>query len=424
MIRSIKTYSYRIDEKFGEIKKVDSSGYKVSVKNFDEKGNIIQYKEFNFSGEIEKMRLYEYDNNYNLTEIKMGGNYNVVFTLNEQGIRIRSEMYFGYNLVSTRKYDKNGYLIEEKRNSDDGDIKSFKYDEYGNEIEMITNGSRFRKYDYKYNVIGRIIERKEYSYNDNITSVLKNNYNDKGILIVSENVGYDYDDGKVSYKLKESYDIKGNIIESVYYRQNYTKYEKFTYEFNENGDWIIKNCIENEIAKMQIERIIEYYPKKNEQIEDFPRRVLLDDLVQKNYDGDLETKIYYYKGNLFTGIAYDIYFDGQIKWESNCLNGFLDGVSRRWHANGNLKFETNIKNGRPHGITRTWYENGQLEREGNLKNGLYDGILTIWWAHGELKVKGNYINGKKDGIHIHGGFKDQPNSKSIWKNGFLIKGVH
>lgn len=69
-------------------------------------------------------------------------------------------------------------------------------------------------------------------------------------------------------------------------------------------------------------------------------RVHIDD-IQENR----ETEMLFYQGKPFTGIAYDVYSQGQLKFEGTYKDDMLNGLARRWYENGQLQSEGTFKDG-------------------------------------------------------------------------------
>ena len=83
-------------------------------------------------------------------------------------------------------------------------------------------------------------------------------------------------------------------------------------------------------------------------------RVLFDSLK-------IDNDIAYYKSNLFTGIAFSKYDNGQLEREANYKDGKYDGVYKRWYDNGQLDLEYNYKDGKKDGdiiSEKCWDEEG------------------------------------------------------------------
>ncbi|MDA9237241.1 hypothetical protein N9O99_02145 [Schleiferiaceae bacterium] len=69
-----------------------------------------------------------------------------------------------------------------------------------------------------------------------------------------------------------------------------------------------------------------------------PDRVLYDELTQKG-------EISYFEGKPFTGVAFDIYSNGQLKLQINYKDGKFNGLAEEWNENGELIDAGNFKNG-------------------------------------------------------------------------------
>ncbi len=89
--------------------------------------------------------------------------------------------------------------------------------------------------------------------------------------------------------------------------------------------------------------------------------------------GELDTSdgdTYYWREQLFTGIAYELRRDGQLWTETGFLNGQYHGPSRTWYPSGQLQEETTSYNGLVYGPKREWDEAGQLRREALMEYGV------------------------------------------------------
>lgn len=95
--------------------------------------------------------------------------------------------------------------------------------------------------------------------------------------------------------------------------------------------------------------------------EEAPIRLLNEVLTEK---GDNR----YIEGKPFTGVAFDVYYNGDLAWEGNYEAGKLDGLRKEWHENGQLQFEDNYKEGDLI-LSKSYRSNGQLEYEGYYKDG-------------------------------------------------------
>ena len=74
-------------------------------------------------------------------------------------------------------------------------------------------------------------------------------------------------------------------------------------------------------------------------------RVLYDDLINKGSDGfpigeltdDYNSIIVYHNNKLYSGIGFEVYPNGNLKYESNFKDGRYHGLQKGWHENGQLK---------------------------------------------------------------------------------------
>ena len=66
------------------------------------------------------------------------------------------------------------------------------------------------------------------------------------------------------------------------------------------------------------------------------KRVLVDELTNK---GSEDSPLMYYEDGLFTGVGFNVYTDGQLRYEGNIKDGRQDGLQRGWYGYG----KTNVK---------------------------------------------------------------------------------
>lgn len=121
-----------------------------------------------------------------------------------------------------------------------------------------------------------------------------------------------------------------------------------------------------------------------------PDKILKDELVNK---GPEHRPLMYYQGKLFTGVMFDVHWNGELKEEVPFKDGRMHGVSMEWYENGQLHYETNFKEGLIDGVNKAWYDNGQLHHETNYKDDKLDGISKSWNRNGQLVSSLEYDNG-------------------------------
>ena len=132
-------------------------------------------------------------------------------------------------------------------------------------------------------------------------------------------------------------------------------------------------------------------PLEEETYKKVPLRVLSVDLTDK---GSKENPVMYLKDKLFSGIAYNVYDNGQLNYEINYQKGEQHGVTQYWDRNGVLASKANYKNGKEHGVFQTWDENGQLSSQDNYQNGRRHGVSQVWLKNGELFLEEIYKDGE------------------------------
>lgn len=94
---------------------------------------------------------------------------------------------------------------------------------------------------------------------------------------------------------------------------------------------------------------------------------------------------YIWKGQPFTGIAYELRPDGTLRDEIEFVDGQMHGPSRDWYESGQIESETAYYCGTPYGPDRNWDECGRLRREAFLEFG-FPAREKRWDEHGRLTL--------------------------------------
>jgi MORN repeat variant len=87
--------------------------------------------------------------------------------------------------------------------------------------------------------------------------------------------------------------------------------------------------------------------------------------------------------------------NGQMRVQSQYVNGDRHGKCMRWHANGQVCRQANYINGRLHGECTWWYVNGQMREQSIYFDGQLHGECTCWYHDGQMCEQANYANGVK-----------------------------
>ncbi|MBG0972970.1 hypothetical protein F3I02_30800 [Bacillus sp. SRB3LM] len=75
-------------------------------------------------------------------------------------------------------------------------------------------------------------------------------------------------------------------------------------------------------------------------------------------------------GKPFTGLAYELYENGNLAYYCYYKNGFKEGNYVKFHHNGKLKSIDYMIKGQTRGIRKIWYESEELKYEGTFKFGV------------------------------------------------------
>lgn len=210
--------------------------YKYSD-TYDEYGNLIKYVSYNSDGTVsyEGKYEYEYDDDGNVLSYK-NDNYEIKYELNKNGDPERAETFEDGKLISYAEYEyhKNGNLAEETRYDKDGNMtRKTEYHKNGNlaeEKEYRENGELSSH--YKYNENGDITDYTYYNKDGEKSSETKYKYDKKGHLTGAT----EYEDGEITGKLKIKCDKKGNVTSVTYYDEDGEETGRITMKYDKHGN--------------------------------------------------------------------------------------------------------------------------------------------------------------------------------------------
>lgn len=191
---------------------------------YDYKGNLIERKSYNFNGTLKRELKYEYDQERNLIELQ-DDDYSIdsfsrtSSKYDDKGNRIESTLSIPGDETfidkTTWRYNEKSYCIAITHLSCGDSIKSelnetyFSYDDVGNTIEMkFSNRESFVRRTYKYDQMRNLIEESMFT-------------------------GAKFD----------------KLVETVTYKYNY----------DNNGNWIMRIYFVNGKPKYATKRVYEYY---------------------------------------------------------------------------------------------------------------------------------------------------------------------
>lgn len=252
--KKIKSVTLREHKKFitGEI---DPNGAFMSFLKYDVHGNILEKKEYekdeedtnhfyrtyvydSFGNVIEK---YDYDSDYNL-DMKW------TYKYDNTGKNIIEEITFGElgTIINkeTNKFNNKGLLVQSTIFSTLlGETSNYKnvyeYDLNDNLIKKIVypsdGGNSYTSTSYEYNKFGNLVEQNAYDSSGHNYETISYDYDENGNIIEKES-------NFVEYKIKNTFDSKGNKIEIVEWSKEFeelpTQRDKWIIKYDNNNNKI------------------------------------------------------------------------------------------------------------------------------------------------------------------------------------------
>jgi antitoxin component YwqK of YwqJK toxin-antitoxin module len=107
-----------------------------------------------------------------------------------------------------------------------------------------------------------------------------------------------------------------------------------------------------------------------------------------------------YKDGELNGISTYYFEDGSINEEINFKKGYYDGVYKGYYKDGHkTKFENEYAEGKRVGIWKNYYEDGKISSEVVYKDELPSSIKS-YYNNGQLKCEENLVEGKVIGKRV------------------------
>lgn len=97
-----------------------------------------------------------------------------------------------------------------------------------------------------------------------------------------------------------------------------------------------------------------------------------------------------YRGQPFTGIAFELDQHGKLLSETSYVDGQKEGIAKEWGPAGIVVREQHYANDTRHGHSREWYESGSLKSEAEYELG-----ICLWereWTNDGQLVRDFMLN--------------------------------
>lgn len=238
----------------GKIAKVES--FTFEIKNFKSERSEHSYREYNDKGSRTLSIHYDNDDKIYLKQVSL-------YNENEDKIG-----FINYdendNQNSSGKYElsNNGNIIAKYFN--DECEEEYKYDNFGNIIEVYypdINSKDLNEYDLNNFLVSQLSiigGNPLLGGPKNKLTLLKN---DKFGNMLEMNV-YDKDNNQHLFKQINTYNDKGDIIETINYNADNSIYShvKYNYQYDSNDNWLLMQTLtKNGEIYREEKRIISYY---------------------------------------------------------------------------------------------------------------------------------------------------------------------
>ena len=100
-------------------------------------------------------------------------------------------------------------------------------------------------------------------------------------------------------------------------------------------------------------------------------------LIRINDDETTDVGIVtHYKGQPFSGILFNLYWDGRIRVEYEMLNGLKHGKHKKLYLNGQIESDSLYVRDKKHGVCIEYYENGKIKTSKTYQHGSLLNVIT------------------------------------------------
>lgn len=230
---------------------------KLFFNEYNKKGYAIEKRDYR----LQDKTIFKYDNKGNIVQ-------RLVYSLTDHGSGPIGERIF--------EYDEEGNLVTTKWSSSYSQGKwMYKYDENGNQTEFIVHhrGKVYKRTNYKYNEKGKVIEETLYNTDDLLVERAIFDYDENGNKILIKMFA---PDERLKFRSTYKYDDRNNRIEEINFLKfgddkanleyaiandldKYKEHFTFTYEYDNEGNWIKKTKYNNGEVVFVSEREYTYY---------------------------------------------------------------------------------------------------------------------------------------------------------------------
>jgi pimeloyl-ACP methyl ester carboxylesterase len=133
---------------------------------------------------------------------------------------------------------------------------------------------------------------------------------------------------------------------------------------------------------------------------------------ESKYDSTVYKRLVWHDPSTHLFHVTDTYISGQVAMNGDYL--VIDPIVKEEFWNYH---RTHIK----HGFFRKWFDNGQVEWEGQFANGFIQGKVSSWYRNGQLHFTGKYDHGMEIGLFTYWNEDGTLNYQADFESGVTIR---
>jgi antitoxin component YwqK of YwqJK toxin-antitoxin module len=109
----------------------------------------------------------------------------------------------------------------------------------------------------------------------------------------------------------------------------------------------------------------------------------------------------YFKDQLLTSKITRVHRNGKLKFEAECINGWIEGTTKTYDSLGQITHIFNYQGGKLNGICEEYFPNNKLARSIPMSRGKVNGTVKWYYENENLAFEGKMLDGEKSGEHIY-----------------------
>jgi antitoxin component YwqK of YwqJK toxin-antitoxin module len=128
----------------------------------------------------------------------------------------------------------------------------------------------------------------------------------------------------------------------------------------------------------------------------------------------------YFAGKPFSGTAFSMWNEKQVRTEVAHVNGKITGTSKKYFENGKIEEIVTLKDGKKNGLKIEYWSNGNKRHIRNYSMDVLNGEYIDYYQNGKIQKKKTHKNGVTNGLSVEFYDTGKKKSECTYSEGRLI----